>query len=73
MCVRTQYLDVPFTTIVDHLRQLVDEKWCLYVNNMRSPPWFDKDEQHELQPKAGLHPLEVMISTWCDRKDIIHC
>ncbi|EYC05510.1 hypothetical protein Y032_0081g1412 [Ancylostoma ceylanicum] len=28
---------------------------------MRSPPWFDKDEQHEPQTKAGLHPLEVMI------------
>ncbi|EYC19254.1 hypothetical protein Y032_0025g1270 [Ancylostoma ceylanicum] len=42
-----------------------DEKWCLYVNTKRSPPWVDKDEQHELQPKAGLHPLEVMISTCC--------
>ncbi|EYC04047.1 hypothetical protein Y032_0090g2384 [Ancylostoma ceylanicum] len=36
----------------------LDEKWCLYVNNIGSPPWFDKDEQHEPQPKAGLHPLE---------------
>ncbi|EYB89962.1 hypothetical protein Y032_0225g2759 [Ancylostoma ceylanicum] len=41
-----------------------DEKWCLYVNIKCSPPWFDKDEQHEPQSKAGLHPLEVMISTW---------
>ncbi|EYC29695.1 hypothetical protein Y032_0006g3130 [Ancylostoma ceylanicum] len=41
----------------------VDERWCLFVNNMRSPPWFDKDAQHEPQPKAGLHPLEVMVST----------
>ncbi|EYB91533.1 hypothetical protein Y032_0205g1951 [Ancylostoma ceylanicum] len=32
----------------------VDEKWCLYVNIMRSPPWFGKDEQHEPQPKAGI-------------------
>ncbi|EYC04402.1 hypothetical protein Y032_0088g2183 [Ancylostoma ceylanicum] len=50
----------------------IDEKWCLYVNIMRSPSWVDKDEQHEAQPKAGLHPLEVMISAWCDFKGIIH-
>ncbi|EYC36766.1 hypothetical protein Y032_0859g2729 [Ancylostoma ceylanicum] len=50
-----------------------DEKWCLYVNNMRSPPWVDKDEQHDPQPKAGLHPLEVVISVWCDCQGIIHC
>ena len=50
----------------------VDEKWCLYVNIKRTPPWVDKDEQHEPQSKAGLHPLEVMISVWCDFKGIIH-
>ncbi|EYC22531.1 hypothetical protein Y032_0017g3407 [Ancylostoma ceylanicum] len=50
-----------------------DEKWCLNVNMEGSPPWVDEDEQHEPQPKAGLHPLEVMISTWCDCKGIIHC
>ncbi|EYC32589.1 hypothetical protein Y032_0003g1675 [Ancylostoma ceylanicum] len=50
----------------------VDEEWCLYVNIKRSPPWVDKDEQREPQPKAGLHPLEVVISIWCDCKGIIH-
>ncbi|EYC20640.1 hypothetical protein Y032_0021g332 [Ancylostoma ceylanicum] len=50
----------------------VDEKWCLYVNIKRSPPWADKDEQHEQQPKAGLHPLKHMVSSWCDCKDIMH-
>ncbi|EYB90001.1 hypothetical protein Y032_0224g2701 [Ancylostoma ceylanicum] len=40
----------------------VDEKWCLYVNIMHSPPWVDKDEQHEPQPKAGFHLLKVMSS-----------
>ncbi|EYC03686.1 hypothetical protein Y032_0092g2563 [Ancylostoma ceylanicum] len=51
----------------------VDKKWCLYVNIKRSPPWVDKDEQHEPQSKAGHHRLTVMISAWCDCKGIIHC
>ncbi|EYB94401.1 hypothetical protein Y032_0172g370 [Ancylostoma ceylanicum] len=51
----------------------VDEKWCLYVNIKRSPPCVDQDEQHEPQSKAGLLPLEVMVSAWCDYKGIIHC
>ncbi|EYC25259.1 hypothetical protein Y032_0012g1789 [Ancylostoma ceylanicum] len=50
-----------------------DENWCLYVNTKCSPPRVGKDEQLEPQPKAGLHPLEVMISTWCDCEGIIHC
>ncbi|EYC22234.1 hypothetical protein Y032_0017g3231 [Ancylostoma ceylanicum] len=50
----------------------VDEKWCLYVNIMPSPPWVDKDEQHEPQPKAVLHPLKVMINAWCDFKGVMH-
>ncbi|EYC42704.1 hypothetical protein Y032_0521g2870 [Ancylostoma ceylanicum] len=49
----------------------VDKKSCLYVNIKRSPPWVDKDEQHEPQSKAGHHPLMVMISAWCDCKGII--
>ncbi|EYB87209.1 hypothetical protein Y032_0266g687 [Ancylostoma ceylanicum] len=48
------------------------KKWCLFVNIKRSPPWVDKDEQHEPQSKAGHHPLIVMISAWCDCKGIIH-
>ncbi|EYC41198.1 hypothetical protein Y032_0578g234 [Ancylostoma ceylanicum] len=32
----------------------VDKKWYLYVNIKRSPPWGDKDEQHEPQSKADL-------------------
>ncbi|EYB95816.1 hypothetical protein Y032_0155g3037 [Ancylostoma ceylanicum] len=51
----------------------VDKKSCLYVNIKHSPPWVDKDEQHEPQSKAGHHPLMVMISAWCDCKGIIHC
>ncbi|EYC03998.1 hypothetical protein Y032_0090g2355 [Ancylostoma ceylanicum] len=51
----------------------VDKKSCLYVNTKSSPPWVDKDEQHEPQSKAGHHPLMVMISVWCDCKGIIHC
>ncbi|EYB82843.1 hypothetical protein Y032_0349g3195 [Ancylostoma ceylanicum] len=51
----------------------VDGKWCLYVNIKCSPSWIDKDEQHEPQPKAGLHPLKVMISTWLDCNGIIYC
>ena len=51
----------------------VDKKSGLYVNIKRSPPWDDKDEQHEPQSKAGHHPLMVMISVWCDCKGIIHC
>ena len=39
---------------------------------MRSPPWVGKDEQHEPQAKAGLHPVEVMLGAWCDFKGIIH-
>ncbi|EYC26554.1 hypothetical protein Y032_0010g1215 [Ancylostoma ceylanicum] len=115
MCGRTQVLDVHFTTIVDHVRQLgkvqklsqcddltqsdlprraevalelrsyrrmnnwiesiftVDEEWCLCVNIKRTPPWADQDEQHEPQSTAGFHPLEVMISVWCDSEGIIHC
>ncbi|EYC22611.1 hypothetical protein Y032_0017g3455 [Ancylostoma ceylanicum] len=48
-------------------------KSCLYVNTKSSPPWVDKDEQHEPQSKVGHHPLMVMISAWCDCKGIIHC
>ncbi|EYC12480.1 hypothetical protein Y032_0047g1505 [Ancylostoma ceylanicum] len=33
---------------------IVDEKWCLYVNTERSPPWVDKDEQREPKPKADF-------------------
>ncbi|EYC45026.1 hypothetical protein Y032_0442g1545 [Ancylostoma ceylanicum] len=51
----------------------VDEKWCLYVNIMHTPPWVDKDEQHEPQPKTGFHLLKVMVSSWGDCKAIIHC
>ncbi|EYC12138.1 hypothetical protein Y032_0048g1630 [Ancylostoma ceylanicum] len=51
----------------------VDKKLCLYVNTKSSPPWVDKDEQHEPQSKAGHHPLMVMISVWCDCNGIIHC
>ncbi|EYC00809.1 hypothetical protein Y032_0112g270 [Ancylostoma ceylanicum] len=51
----------------------VDKKWCLYVNIKCIPSWVDQNEQHEPQSKAGLHSLEVMISTWCDCKGIIHC
>ncbi|EYB95599.1 hypothetical protein Y032_0158g3260 [Ancylostoma ceylanicum] len=51
----------------------VDKKSCLYVNIKHSPPWVDKDEQHEPQSKARHHPLMVMISAWCDCKGIIHC
>ncbi|EYC14571.1 hypothetical protein Y032_0040g284 [Ancylostoma ceylanicum] len=51
----------------------VDDKWCLYVNTKRSTPWIDKDEQHEPQPKAGLHPLKVVINAWCDCKGVTHC
>ncbi|EYC09892.1 hypothetical protein Y032_0058g2877 [Ancylostoma ceylanicum] len=43
----------------------VNDKWCLHVNIKHSSPRVDKEEQHE-QPKASLHPLEDMISTWCD-------
>ncbi|EYC17610.1 hypothetical protein Y032_0030g2170 [Ancylostoma ceylanicum] len=50
-----------------------DEKWCMYVNIKRSPPWVGKAEQHMLQPKAGLHPLKGMVSSWCDCKGIVHC
>ncbi|EYB91338.1 hypothetical protein Y032_0207g2037 [Ancylostoma ceylanicum] len=51
----------------------IDKKLYLYVNIKCIPPWVDQDEQYELQSKAGLHPLEVMISVWCDCKGIIHC
>ncbi|EYC24686.1 hypothetical protein Y032_0013g2051 [Ancylostoma ceylanicum] len=51
----------------------VDAKWCLYVNIKGSPPWVDKDVQHEPQPKAGLYPIKVMVSTWCDCKSMMHC
>ncbi|EYB82665.1 hypothetical protein Y032_0354g3308 [Ancylostoma ceylanicum] len=51
----------------------VDEKCCLYVNIKHNPPWVDKDERHEQQPKAGLHPVEVMVSYWWDCKGVIHC
>ncbi|EYC23056.1 hypothetical protein Y032_0016g3101 [Ancylostoma ceylanicum] len=50
---------------------IVDEKWCLNVNIKCIAPWVDQDEQHEPQSNAGLHPLEDMISVWCDC--IIHC
>ncbi|EYC18408.1 hypothetical protein Y032_0027g1503 [Ancylostoma ceylanicum] len=64
----------PYRRIKDWMIPIftADEKWCLYVNIKCSPPRVDKDEQHEPQPKAGLHPLEVMISTWCYCKGIIH-
>ncbi|EYB91977.1 hypothetical protein Y032_0199g1645 [Ancylostoma ceylanicum] len=48
---------------------IADEKWCLYVNIKRSPSWVDKDKQHEPQPKARLHPLEVMITLY--RPDLV--
>ncbi|EYC06492.1 hypothetical protein Y032_0075g923 [Ancylostoma ceylanicum] len=51
----------------------VAEKRCLCVNTKGRPPWVDKDEQHEPQPNAGLHPLEVMINAWCNYKAIIYC
>ncbi|EYC39436.1 hypothetical protein Y032_0656g1216 [Ancylostoma ceylanicum] len=51
----------------------VYEKWCLYVNTKCIPPWVDQDGQHEPQSKAGLYPLKVTISVWCDCKGIIHC
>ncbi|EYC35615.1 hypothetical protein Y032_1012g3392 [Ancylostoma ceylanicum] len=51
----------------------VDEKWRLHVSIKHSPPWVDKNEQNEPQPKASLHPLKVMISIWCDSRGIMQC
>ncbi|EYC10765.1 hypothetical protein Y032_0053g2285 [Ancylostoma ceylanicum] len=64
-----------FTRIKNWMESVftVDEKWCLYVNIMHSPPWVDQDEQHEPQPMAGFHLLKVMVSSWGDCKAIIHC
>ena len=49
-----------------------DEKWCLHVNIKRKRHWVGKDEQPESQPKAGLHPLKVVVSVWWDCKGVIH-
>ncbi|EYC44069.1 hypothetical protein Y032_0473g2106 [Ancylostoma ceylanicum] len=35
-----------------------DEKWCLYINIKRSPPWVDEAKQREPQPRADFHPLK---------------
>ncbi|EYC24098.1 hypothetical protein Y032_0014g2320 [Ancylostoma ceylanicum] len=43
-----------------------DEKWCLYVNTIHSPPWVDKDEQHKPQPKLGLEAENFPSVTFCN-------
>ncbi|EYC44068.1 hypothetical protein Y032_0473g2106 [Ancylostoma ceylanicum] len=41
-----------------------DEKWCLYINIKRSPPWVDEAKQREPQPRADFHPLKTLSNAF---------
>lgn len=49
-----------------------DEKWVLYNNIHRKRTWKTVGESAESVPKAGLHPIKVLLSIWWDCRGIIH-
>ena len=49
-----------------------DEKWILYCNVTRKGEWISPEETPAPTPRAGLHPMKVMLSIWWDFQGYIH-
>jgi len=49
-----------------------DEKWVLYVNIRRKDQWLSRGETPVPTPRAGIHPMKIMLSIWWDMKGVVH-
>ena len=49
-----------------------DEKWVLYINDLRKPQWVDKNQKPKSTPKLSIHPKKIMLCVWWNSSDIIH-
>lgn len=56
------------------LKRLItgDEKWIVYNNVIRKRSWYHRGDTPKTVPKAGLHPVKVMLCIWWDYKGVVY-
>ena len=59
---------------IPFLKQIVtgDEQRTLYNNVEWKKSWGKRNEPPPTTPKAGLHPKNVMLHIWWDRKGVLY-